>query len=92
MHVHFDALLYMNEGLAQRTWRVQVDTLSAQVSELTDKSKDVPMLETALEKVTRQHTEAEQKLHLAVNENLQIQEQVCNSGLSCSALLLYLLA
>jgi hypothetical protein len=71
---------------------VQVDTLSAQVFELTEKSKDVPMLETTLEKVTRQHIEAEQKLHLAVNENQQIQEQVCNFGLRVCSVAAVLLA
>lgn len=55
---------------------LQVDTLSAQLSELQDQVKDVPRLQTALEKANREQATAEQKLHVAVHENQQIQEQV----------------
>lgn len=55
---------------------LQVDSLSAQIAELSEEAKEVPMLREAIESANRERTEAEQKVHVAVNENQQIQEQV----------------
>ena len=54
----------------------QVDTLSAQVADMTAQVKDLPSLQSTLDKSKRDQADAEQKLHVAVNENQQIQQQV----------------
>jgi cell division septum initiation protein DivIVA len=54
---------------------VQVDTLSAQVAELSEQLKDVPKLQSSLDKAIQEREEAEQKLHVAVHENQQIRGQ-----------------
>lgn len=75
---------------------VQVDTLVAQVAELNEQVKDMPALQSALEKAKREQAEAEQKLHVAVHENQQIQQQAraqllkpgCNACCDCAKLAL----
>ena len=57
---------------------MQVDTLSAQVSQLTDQVETVPKLQASLDKAIREREQTEQKLHVAVHENQQIQQQACN--------------
>jgi outer membrane murein-binding lipoprotein Lpp len=54
---------------------MQVDTLSAQVAELTEQVKDMPALQKALETAKREQADAEQTLHVAVHENQHIQQQ-----------------
>ena len=55
---------------------MQVDTLSAQVAELSQQAQQIPLLQSALDTAKQEKAEAEQKLHVAVNENQQIQDQV----------------
>jgi hypothetical protein len=55
----------------------QVDSLNVQISELNEQVKEVPLLRSSLEKALKEANDADSKLQVAVNENEQIQEQVC---------------
>ena len=51
--------------------------LATQAAEMESKLKDQPTLEVALANAMHGKAEAERKLHAAVNDNQNIQEQVC---------------
>lgn len=55
---------------------LQVDALSAELAQVRAEADELPMLRRSLEKATKDATEADNKLHAAVSDNQQIQEQV----------------
>jgi cell division septum initiation protein DivIVA len=54
-----------------------VDALNVQIAELNEQVKEVPLLQASLQKALKEANDADSKLQAAVNENEQIQEQVC---------------
>lgn len=54
-----------------------MDALNVQIAELNEQVKEVPLLQASLQKALKEANDADSKLQAAVNENEQIQEQVC---------------
>jgi hypothetical protein len=56
-----------------------VDALNVRIAELNEQVNEVPLLQASLQKAVKEANDADSKLQAAVNENEQIQEQVCPS-------------